>query len=234
MRIGLETVEGLIDGDLCLMKRLSTAPFLWWYHYRHIDQLKHLPPRDRVLMGAVTDWIESNYASVYDQVDCQLNQGLVSISSMEYLVRPGDVLIAQSKEEPIGYRATSRPRPRGGSTDPGEWKSVGPRQNAHKLIRRQWDVEAWTYTYTGSFKQKYAILELTIESETNDEVVDLASLKAVPLRFVDQKLREKLAQRGRTFWRCRHKRLVSHKDGAESGKLSVRAVPNIQRLLLST
>ncbi|GFP59201.1 ATPase family AAA domain-containing protein 3A homolog [Trichoderma asperellum] len=94
--------------DICMDKPLQ-APFFWWYHFRKHKSQKSLFGRQLELFTVFTDWIEQNFAHLYDNVDEMFSRGMVSNATIEYLIRPGDVLVEKNGDNVIGHVATSLP-----------------------------------------------------------------------------------------------------------------------------
>lgn len=175
------------------------SPFIWWYHHRRSNNIGQLPTPQARLVSTLTEWIEANYATLYDRIDEQFGRSRVSHRSVEYLVRPGDVLVSATKEGPLGYVAMSRPQRLFDSSNKDEQKRVF------------WAVQVRSYIYAGNFLRKDGMirLELGSESETEEEV-DIRSLIAMPLRFASRENCDVLVKRAKTFWKIRNRRLMSY------------------------
>ncbi len=186
------------------LKRTIKSPYIWWYHYRTKHEIQDLPPKQADLVTALTDWIEVSFGPLYDRIDHQFHRGRVSNESMEYLVRPGQVLVTEDDGNglPMGCLAMTRPK-----------RSSVRLMNASGMDTEEewsWDIVVRSYTYAGEFFQKTQTVTLGLASDTWDGEVDIASLKAVPLQYVGDEIKEALERRGKTFWKCRSKRLVSY------------------------
>jgi hypothetical protein len=201
-------------------KRL-TSPFIWWYHCRRSYNLQHLQPREAKLIATLIHWIEDSYSSLYDQVDDQLRRHRVSSTSIEFLVRHGYVLVSDNDGVPMGYQATSRPR----AIDVFNTKHGSQSTSGEAKSRRNWEIKSRSYMYAGNFLWKSMTLTLTLETDTEDGEVDITSLEYVPLAHASEEVRQRLEQRGKTFWKCRNKRLVSYEGFSKAGKAAVRVYP---------
>jgi hypothetical protein len=201
------------------------SPFIWWYHCRKSHNIQRLPDRQTKLVATLTNWIEVNYSLLYNQIDHQFRRGKVSNASVEYLIRPGDVLISDSKGIPVGHLATSCPfldKPR--SSIPGP-KALLRANEQHKLpYQWYWDVLSYSYTYAGDFFQDDMTLRLTFETETEDGEIDIASMGVVPLKYASREVCERLERRGKAFWKYRHKQLVSYEGSSPKRKYAVRTI----------
>ncbi|RYP70581.1 hypothetical protein DL771_005400 [Monosporascus sp. 5C6A] len=195
------------------MERIK-APYIWWYHCRKSHNIQSLPRRQAQLVVTLTNWIEANYASLYDQINDQFRRGKVSNASMEYLVRPGHVLISQSDGVPLGHLATTRPYLIEKSKHS---RSAGNVQHESKH-QSSWGVHSRSYTYAGDFLRADAEITLNLETETEDGEVDVASLGVVPLEYASNEVQARLMCRGKIFWKCRNKQLVSYEGNSTNGE----------------
>ncbi|KAI1074171.1 P-loop containing nucleoside triphosphate hydrolase protein [Whalleya microplaca] len=193
------------------------APFLWWYHYRTGNIFQGMAPHHRVLMNALTDWIDENYGLDYDRVDDQLSRGVVTQLAMHYLVRPGDVLITRDRKTVTASLALSW----------AEFEQPKPR-SPHNLLHEphkpdeetkgEWLLKSWAYEYDGSFYRKQVSIRMNPFKGPEDEF-PITSLEAFPLRFAGDEVRNRLDARGSMIWSCRQKKLVTYKDD-ENGSYS--------------
>ncbi|KAL6832788.1 hypothetical protein V8C40DRAFT_235978 [Trichoderma camerunense] len=205
------------------MDKPLQAPFFWWYHFRKLKDQETLSGRQLELFSMLTDWIEQNFAHTYDNVDEMFSRGVVSNATIEYLIRPGDVLIEKSGGNVIGHVATSLPREpgvghhkqylneikRGNKTRPGDDEEFSI-----------WEVETRSHAYTGRFWRFSSTLEiqLPVPPEDYNTEIEITSLNVIPLLYAGDKVRQTLERRGETFWKCRHKRLISYQGNTNSGQ----------------
>lgn len=196
-------------------ERTLHSPFIWWYHHRKSDNISQLPTPQARLVSTLTEWIEANYASLYDRIDEQFGRNRVSHRSIEYLVRPGDVLVSATKEGPLGYVATSRPQRLSDNLNKDEQKRV------------VWAVQVRSYMYAGKLLRKDGMIRLELGSECEtEEEVDIRSLIAMPLRFASRESCDVLVQRAKTFWQIRSRRLMSYLGHHATGKYAVSIAPS--------
>ncbi|KAK1706643.1 hypothetical protein BDP67DRAFT_547794 [Colletotrichum lupini] len=190
--------------------RLS-APFVWWYHHRRSSRIESLPRCQAELVNTLVDHIEEAYATLYDNIDEQLSRGYVSNISMEYLFRPGQVLISFADGVPQGYIALSSPYPQGDESDDNSTlpTSKGRKDPAEKCLS-QWTISSHSISYRGDFVRVVHELKIKFETEIENGEIDISSLPVMPLEYTSQALQERLRRRGKTFWKCREKRLISY------------------------
>lgn len=83
------------------------APYLFWYYYRSKNALEGLSPTSLASMKLLTSWIEENYGELYDLVEDQLERGVVSAKTVNFLVKPGDAVVWKEKRDLMAAVAES-------------------------------------------------------------------------------------------------------------------------------
>ncbi|KXH56318.1 hypothetical protein CNYM01_00198 [Colletotrichum nymphaeae SA-01] len=190
--------------------RLS-APFAWWYHHRRSSKIKSLPRRQAELVNTLVSHIEEAYATLYNTIDEQLSRGYVSNKSIEYLFRPGQVLISFTDGVPQGHIALSIPHPH--VDEPGSNSNLPKprgRQDPSEKCLSQWEISSHSISYRGDFVRVEDKLKIEFETETKNGEIDISTLPVMPLEYTSHELQERLMRRGQTFWKCREKRLISY------------------------
>jgi hypothetical protein len=196
------------------------APYLFWYHDRSPTAFDGLNELHQAHMVQLTAWIDANYGDIYDRVEKQLQGGVVSYEAVEFLIKPGDAIIVKDKSEQEGeiYIAeitTSWPR----NTSPKRpfclgmdmpWKIPGSEEK--KSLIWTWEVESWAYRHNGLIHRQTSSIEVKIQAQKLDEEIPIRELNAYPLKYASDEVKSVLAQRGRTFWMCRDRKLVSYED----------------------
>jgi hypothetical protein len=211
-----------------LKDEVMVAPYYWWYYYRkQPDIFDNLSTPQAKLIRNLTDWIDANYSELYSQVDGQFERGMVSIASLRFLIRPGDVLVLMDQDSVEAYLASSSievvykgdlhvgisdDHLGGFDGDGGLYAATLPT----KKFQQEWKVDAWSYTYSGSFSKMSKKLSIKLPDDTKDTEIPIQDLSVFPLRFASLELRESLEQRGKTFWSCRYRKYISYaKDSKE-------------------
>ncbi|KAI1169754.1 hypothetical protein F4777DRAFT_584592 [Nemania sp. FL0916] len=191
-----------------------SAPYLFWYHYRSPEALDELHSIHQLLMRVLTSWIDEQYGHLYARVDDQFQRGVTSAETLEFLFKPGDVMIWKEKNEIaaaiVKSRPTLRTRPRPNASRSYQISPLTLNKNASDSKWR-WQIQTWQYYYDGSFIQKNICNQIIMQSNTQDEV-PISELTAYPLKYAGDTVRSILQARGDTFWKCRYRRLVSYKD----------------------
>lgn len=192
------------------------APYTFWYTYRSTDALQRLQPLHKDLMHIMTSWIEENYAKKYDEAWSNLDRGVVTLRTMPFLMCPGDVLIWKEKTKMKAaiasslLKQTSTPILYWDSSQ-SMWSDDNTRDGTKKgEFSTTWTVEAWNFKFIGEFFRKAEPIEIKFKASSLEQEVEITKLAVYPLRFADEETKVQLETRGRTFWSCRTRNLVSH------------------------
>lgn len=204
------------------------APYLFWYHNRAPDALEGLGDGHYRYMAKLSQWINDKYGSMYSRVSEQLERGVVSHESVEFLMKPGDVIVVNDGGDlnacvAANWANSTTPRlvVESQKTMPG----TSSRRKGGKLFQWKWRLNCWSWKYDGSFYKKFEDVEIELETENIDGEIDIRKLSAYPLKYATSEVTRILEKRGMTFWSCRDKRLVSYED--RNGLYGVRGIPTI-------
>lgn len=207
-----------------------SAPYLFWYHHRSPTAFDSLSDHHRKLLLMLTDWIDEAYGEKYARVDEQLKRGVVSYDSMVYLVRPGDVVVLNSKpgkEGGILYGKISEASPTSITPkalllepDESPWKKKVKTEK--KKYSWKWALPVWQYNYDGLFYKNRTFVNMEMEAEHLDEEIAIQKLNIYPLRYATDATKDLLEQRGKIFWSCRERKLVAYEDAKGVYGVSVR------------
>ncbi|KAL6831924.1 hypothetical protein V8C40DRAFT_273345 [Trichoderma camerunense] len=207
---------------LSVGKEMS-APYPWWYHYRHNrNKISNLPKTERELIHLLTNWIDVNYSELYDRVDEQLKRGVVSATSLPFLAQPGEVLVRRDAEGVEAFLATSwldKEKKNSEIQVPPEdpdWTLLSVPSS--KKSEWNWEVDAWSYVYSGGFYRVMRKLVINLDVATADTEIPIVGLDVFPLRFASQELRETLERRGKTFWNSRYGNYLSYDNQNKNEK----------------
>lgn len=191
------------------------APYMFWYTYGSPEALQQLSELHQNLMRTLTLWIDRNYEEKYTEAKRQLANGVVTLRTIPFLLFPGDVLVWKEKQKtkaaiassllvrdspPILYWDSTRPWL--GSNRPADGTKKGEFSTA-------WRVQTWSYRFDGEFLNDEGFKQITFKASSLDQKVPISKLGVHPLRFADEKTKHQLETRGRNFWACRHRNLVS-------------------------
>lgn len=211
------------------------APYLFWYYYRSKNALEGLSPTSLESMKLLTSWIEENYGELYDLVEDQLERGVVSAKTIEFLVKPGDVVVWTEKRDLTAAVAESWPlikkvpQSRQGFSLDSRRDDWGTKHKDDEAIP-QWksSVKCWQYGFDGSFFRRARPLEITFKAENQEEEVPITKLSAYPLQYAPEEWKETLEARGKMSWSCRHQRIASYED--DRGLYGVSRLPKSPKI----
>jgi hypothetical protein len=195
------------------------APYLFWFHHRSPNALEGLSDRHHRYMSKLSQWIDDKYGAMYSRVTDQLARGVVSYESVQFLMKPGDAVVVNSKPGQDGGDLSAKITATWPvSTTPrhlveAQRDFVGSnRRKGDKRFIWKWYMTCWTWEYDGSFFKRNEEIEIKILTEKVDGEVDIRNLNAYPMKFATAETVALLEQRGRTFWSCRDRRLVAYED----------------------
>lgn len=198
------------------------APYLFWYMYRSSGALECLTPPDMEPMRLLTAWIDSVYEEKYKLAKIHLNKGLVTLSTMPFLVKPGDAVVWKEKEDwnaavartllvqttpPILHWDKER------TTWTEDFRENANVEKSTKFFTR-WSFDSWSFHYDGEFLRKKTTRNIIFKAESLDEEIEIRKLNLYPLRFADEKVKSQLENRGKRFWSCRDRSFVSYQGDA--------------------
>ncbi|KAK8036439.1 AAA family ATPase [Apiospora marii] len=178
-------------------------PYLFWFFCRSQanEAIGKLQRHDAFLITIFRDWIETAYGPLWKTVNSEFAKGLVSPQSIQYLIRPGDVLVSQKGSVIESYIATS-------------WLFQHPTEKPdHQNIMIKYSVECWCWDDNG-IRKRHTTRGLRIS--TSSRYTSIKTLEVSPLWSRHVKLQRQLEKRGRTFCECRKGKLVSYaKEGVD-------------------
>jgi hypothetical protein len=224
----VEAVEALFDlfpsfsDDFPYVYEMGSLkdPHLWWYHCRTSFKMEALSERHAQLVGLLVEWIESNFAPLYDQIDDQFKRGKVSSDSIEFLIRPGDTLVADKNGRYSGRVATTRPAPHKQKKKTDDSDKDQEKQGTHT-----WIVETRSYGYAGKFFAVDKELFIDFPPKYRGGEINITDLNVIPLSYAKPKVKEILRQRGKRFWKLREKTLISY-EGSDSDRIQAVSRPH--------
>jgi hypothetical protein len=226
------------------------APYLFMYYAKQYwDECQSgLSLQSQRLLSLLKQCIMESYGAEYEAADGAFADGLVSGRYMKYLVRPGDVLVMtdglqisafmsldwiaeidpytedrkahQSEYSEIYVRRRER-----SPTGKGNYRSRSSSASQILIYETSspsyWRVNAWSWEFAGSFEKKTCPVDIELPTHEQDELVQINSLAVRPVRFAGEEVKSRLERRGKTFWSCRRKQLVSYHVEAEEGLSAV-------------
>ena len=206
--------------------RELSAPYLFIYHSRQeIDQIKDgLSAAAREQLDLLLSYVNDVLGAEYDRADSLFERNEIRHEYIQYLFKPGDILVAKVEGQFTGYIAKS-------------WPSLYSEKPKflHKSIKHihdpeqpsSWSISGFTWGFDGSFYRAYEDLRFELgpndnppngdEAESSGQLrgKPITELKVFPLKYAPKKLVDTLRRRGETIWKCRVRNLVSYKADAQ-------------------
>lgn len=228
------TNDWLEDGDVISL----SSPYLPIYHTRgdtldaFISTLKGM---ELLLFQRVADYILREYEAEYGIVDGLLARNKITHGYLDYLFKPGIVVVHGEGMDARGYTCTSWLRSsQKESHDTSE--EFPPRstidrhylanamgisgaspeslQKTKEIVRR-YTVKAWYWKFDGRFSKGHLDLAMH-DIATNDRFEkDINDLEVRPLDYVDSKTLARLLNRGEWAWKCRKRRMIVYHEDAD-------------------
>lgn len=179
---------------------LLSSPYTAIYHSRKtLDKfLKTLPSESRRQFHAMLDHILSQYQDEYELVDSIVSEGKIQYGYIEYLYKPGEVVVHQNKQHVQGYMSKG-------------WLKKGKGTPEHKTYL----LYCWAWEFDGKFARKATDLKLSHPRLHTEEVL-IANLNILPLKYASQDLESRLKQRGQWIWNCRIRSLVTYQESSDT------------------
>ncbi|MCJ1385305.1 hypothetical protein MMC17_008427 [Xylographa soralifera] len=168
------------------------APYLFMYHsQKNLDDIQTgLSEPARKQLSILSDYVSKQYGHIYRAADSLLSQGSISHNYIQYLFKPGDVLVARRNGHYTAHVATSWPRnPETITVSSTHAKSFGNgtrgdfysskdtpgKMQGGKVKIHRYRVDAWHWAFDGNFQQKHEVLLFDIpfdrdESTTSSDV----------------------------------------------------------------
>ena len=209
--------EGFVSAEM--NTGVIEAPYLFWYHMRSVADWHDLSPPHEKLMRSLTAWIDQHYEDEYTQADSLFHRGLVSFPTFKYLIKPGDVLLSRlNKDTQQAHMAVTWPLYESYTTPPARQE----RQMQHNTNSRswRWTIKTWNYDFVGQFYRNNTSEALELLVTNLEDEVRMADLNFFPLKFAPKSVRDKLDARGRRFWSCRNRQLVSYEGKLNGGLMA--------------
>lgn len=162
------------------------APYLFLYHLRNdlAAISSHLNPLAREQLKLLLDCIMEYHGSKYATADGLISQGKISPDYIDYLFRPGDVLIQRGQDHYQGWVASSWPRLgyvdrftrreakrlEQGTPIPLYGSKEASKKMGHDMVQVQyWAIKAWHWDFDGNFQRRTETLHFTVLVEDDQK-----------------------------------------------------------------
>ncbi|CAM1507457.1 Fc.00g070980.m01.CDS01 [Cosmosporella sp. VM-42] len=170
-------------------KRIS-APYLFWYRYRSPTALDGLMPRSLDMMKLLSCWIDESYGDLYDRVEKQIARKVISSETLQFLVRPDDVIVWKEKKELVGAIARSWPRfvsepDSSKRSDLFKWtQKTGTEETTPTWT---WAAESRDIQCDGTFYYRKSHVQIVLKAESFRTEVPIQELSAIRCTYADDR-----------------------------------------------
>lgn len=146
--------------------------------------------------------------------------------------------VAKSWAKHVETRRTTRERARAMITKPSQIPLYGTEKSTKGMINERvwvqtWKVPVWNWDFDGSFQRKHLELSFSVVTENDPgpgpgityasksgaedlastpEKIPISDLEVFPIRYAPQEVVQQLRRRGKAFWKCRNRKLVSYEE----------------------
>lgn len=197
------------------------APYLFMYHSRHFinDLTVNMSEPSKRQLAILSEYISTGFETEYKAADSLLARGRISARYMKYLFKPNDILVEGKEDKTRAYVSSSWPlysEEADKSSLDNLQKQIGfkpLKSTSDKGKVGIWKIEAWSWNFDGSFRREQKNIQLRMAADSEADR-DIDQLNVRPLKYVDREIVVRLQQRGKTFWDCRFRQLISYREVA--------------------
>ena len=202
-------------------KKEIHAPYVFMYYILPLlpEAQLDLTPIENDLLNQLKDSITASHGSEYADAKACAARGVVTRRLMKYLIRPGDVLVCPKDSPPRAYIAASWAIGDGKLDTAIKERSYfkdDPEKRAMFLKNCEetysWKVSVWSWVFDGSFEKKHSSINIHLRVADDADEFKVNCLNYFPLIFDTDGLRDLLNRRGKMFWKCREKKLISYQE----------------------
>lgn len=169
------------NGEACDMVTNMDTVF---YHFRQVfeNALTQFENAERQVLKSLIDFLTEEFGSKHHEIERSFGEGIVTPTTLKYLFRREDIVIICEGKGVYGAKL----------------KSFAEKPD-HKML-----IDAESYAFDGKFNtvRKDSKLQLP-KSMREKQPTKITYLPCYPLSFADAEVKERLMNRGHTFWRCR-------------------------------
>lgn len=207
-----------------------TAPYLFVYHQRNEwEKIRvSLPDSTHQHLAMMWDYIVQSQGAEYAAADSKIAIGEITPVLLKYLFKPGQLLVQRGDDGIQGWICSDWPRAtQHGEIAPtrlakvaGATTQAKPRPSAE--ANPQWELSAWHWEFDGQFQRKKATLSISIDAGTSKKSgTSINTLDIYPLKYASQVILKQIRRRGRNFWKCRKRALVSYRGDTDTNDSNV-------------
>ncbi|KAI0534775.1 hypothetical protein GGR58DRAFT_43234 [Xylaria digitata] len=224
------------------------APYLFVYHQRaDWDRLcGEMTQSSQEQLMMLWNYIIQNHGEEYAAADRLIASGKITSRYIQYLFKPGDILIEWDGDFHLGWVAKSWAKYQDtSSTTRGKALEISARGSRvplygtpeaskrmadGKVWFQTWRFSGWHWEFDGNFQRRDKVLSLCIPEETSsksesantsgeryqdasaEDSISICDLRVYPIQHAPADIVQKLRKRGKAFWKCRVRSLVSYED----------------------
>lgn len=230
-------VEGLLEAKdeyASILKSFEqtselTAPYLFVFHQRNEwDSIRlPLPESSHQQMAMLWEYILQSQGAEYAAADSKISTGKITPQLLKYLFKPGQLLVQSKDGEIQGWMCEDWPEAARIETASNMQNSTADakkheRLKSHIEANPKWRLEAWHWEFDGEFHRKTDTLSVSVGAENNTEHgVPIDTLDIFPLQYASDATFDQLRRRGRSFWECRKRALVSYRGDEDTNDSSL-------------
>ena len=168
------------------------APYTFFYHDRVTikQEVLRLPQSLREAISLFMNYFEENLTKEFCNADEQFRQAKVSSETIQYLFKPGQVVLQHQNRELLSYCADSY---------------------LQRESSDSWSLQTWSWHFDGQFWKEKAKLSVKYTGPA-DNVMSITDLDIHPLEYGGPEVEKQLRARGAQFWSCRYRKYVGYRD----------------------
>lgn len=229
----VNAVEGLLEAKdeyASILKSFGQtkelkAPYLFVFHQRNEwDSIRLLlPGSNNQQMTMLWEYILQSQGAEYAAADSKISIGKITPQLLKYLFKPGQLLVQRKDDEIQGWMCKDWPTTTRCSETAFDMLDVMADTTKHENLNSnmganpRWELNAWHWEFDGEFQRKTATLSISVDAETNREHgVPISMLDIFPLKYASDVTFDQLRRRGRSFWECRKRALVSYRGDEDT------------------
>ncbi|KAI0109522.1 P-loop containing nucleoside triphosphate hydrolase protein [Nemania sp. FL0031] len=142
-------------------------------------------------MRVLSQYLET-FDAEYEEARAQFATGIVSKKNFNKLFEPGGLILTNAENDPLVFKTVGCPKP----SDSGKLRT--------SLVVYNW-------LFNGVFYQNESKWSISWPKEAGgEEEIPLTMLSGYPLKYNRDGLADRLKERGRRFWKCRHRQYVEY------------------------
>ena len=219
-------------------------PYLSLFHMypEWKSKARELGRGDRDCVEALFTYLEKTMGPLYQDVLRQLSSGRISLGALQYLVKPGDIVVRPKpcptafmsnrwlvcmgpakgkRNHQVSRAAVADDRPSfRKSASPVAMEETGtPKLKQPKTLDREpedthqvWTISGWNWEIKHGQQSKHMEVLELRIDPSATELFDVTSLEWYPLRYASEDIKSLLLKRGHTYWHCRERQFVGYSD----------------------